>query len=58
MASTLSNQEMRNIARRLKDDEYSSTDGNASVEGRVRALERKVDDLTTLVVELVGRLLP
>jgi hypothetical protein len=59
MASTMSNVEMRDLARRLTDDDYRNDDSQRNVEDdRVSALEDRVTDLKRLVLELVGRIIP
>jgi hypothetical protein len=59
MASTLSNAALRDIVYRLKEDSYGAgDDSQRNIErDQVDALKQKVDDLTALVVELVGRII-
>ena len=59
MASTMSNVEMRDLARRLTDNAYGAgDDSQRNIEhDQIDALQQKVDDLTALVVELVARTL-
>lgn len=64
MASTLSNAEVRNLVRRLTDDDYNPGSGGSSPDverdrmiDQIVALRRKLEDLSQLVVEMAARVI-